>query len=87
MRPIKVTYNSTINSTAFVVECRYHNISEPALIIVGKKEEESIPTNVAELFYFATNRVLSSPSILNKDSARVAADSLHFDQEEYSWRL
>lgn len=89
MRPIKVTHNSTINSTAFIVECKYHNISEPSLVIVRKKENEIVPTNVRELLTFATDRIMSSPSILNKETMKDLStlDGNHWSLEDYTWRL
>ena len=89
MRPIKVTHNSTINSTAFVAECRYHNISEPSLVIIRKQENEAVPTNARDLLVFATDRIMSTPSILNKDTMKELAtlDGSHWSLEDYTWRL
>jgi len=92
MRPIKVTYNSTINSTAYVVECRYHNVENKSLIVVGKLAEDPIPTNYTELVDAAITNKLSPSSILDKQYHNEIVVNERGSKgakkiEVYSWRL
>lgn len=90
MRPIKVTYNYSINSTAYVAECTYHNVAEKSLVVIGKEASEDIPSNARGLIRAAVNNTLQSPSSLSKDyheSIITTHDQSGRNIEVYSWKL
>ena len=55
IKPIEVSHAYSINSTAFVVEATYHpdESFSKSFIIVVKTEEETIPSNHAQLLEMA----------------------------------
>ena len=86
MRPIKATFNSSINSTAYVVECRYHNTENKSLVIVGKLAEDPIPTNYSDLIQASITKKLSASTILDKQYHREIVLA-GVGTEEYACRL
>jgi hypothetical protein len=58
IEPIEVSHAYSINSTAFVVEATYHpdESFSKSLMIVIKTEEETIPSNHAQLLEMALRR-------------------------------
>mgnify|MGYP001626674224 CR=1 FL=1 len=90
MRPIKVTYNYSINSTAYVAECTYHNAKEKTLIVIGKDASKDVPTNSLELIDAALQNKLCGPSSFSKDHHELIMNThgtVGRDIEVYSWRL
>lgn len=68
MRLSKVKHDSTINATAFVVECHYHNVSAPSLVVVRKKADEDIPTNYKDLINMVMTKTISAPTAVSDDA-------------------
>ena len=86
MRLSKVKYDSTINATAFVVECHYHNVSAPSLVVVSKKADEDVPTNYNALLKMVMANILSHPTSVSDDAGNELKLQRH-SFEEYECNL